>query len=351
MIKRKSIFAIKIALILATLIFVSSPAHASSENGRLDHWPTPSYPIYLPVDALLGIEDETSAIAAISSAVATLAEGFCEEALALTILFSEHAIRSGSTLDAPANGVFYADMLNISAQIAQSITGGAQGILDNAGVTPARPIATGLNFVSGERGALNISFPHDVSGVAFDNITIETDFASITINREFISGSALRIERGLPIAAGAHMYSQVPGTTNGLVPVLRFLLDYWAVAAFVLIMVVWGVLASKGMKLRLWVVPVVAVILIAANIWTLRPQLEEPGDIVYATAPVYFYSVIVEMPQDMSVVLGIPIGGAYPGMFVLHNEYGELVHSRYNPFSGVVEAYISAGGKFFLREA
>jgi len=50
----------------------------------------------------------------------------------------------------------------------------------------------------------------------------------------------------------------------------QYLLDYWSVVAVAIILLAWGVLESKGKKLRLWVVPVFTVAVIAANILTLR---------------------------------------------------------------------------------
>ena len=355
MIKRKLIPVLFISLLVAALTFAVRPIQAGATGGGLAPWPIPDQSLILPTYALGGISGAASAEEAIANAVAALGDNYCDDAVNLVALFIEDAIRRGTALDAPANGVLYADMLQISAEMAQAISGSAMDMLVSAGISLTRPLDTGISFVSGEWDVLNVSFPDDVSGIGFDNITVETEFAAITIGREFISGSALRIERGLPIATGGHTYVAVPGVVNGpvpsgLVPALDVLLDYWSVAVLVVILVVWGVLASKGKKLRLWVVPLLAVILIAANIWTLGPNQEGPDDVIYAPAPVYFYSVVVDMPPEMSAVLSVPVGGATPYMLVLVNEDGVPRPSRYNPFTDAVEAYISVGGKYFLRE-
>jgi len=340
---------------MVALAFAARPVPADAADEGLAPWPAPSQPLELPTYALAGISDAASAEDAIAGAVAALGDNQCEDSINLVALFIEEAIRRGTTFGSPANGVFYTDMLQISADIAQSILGHAQGVLADAGVDIARPLAAGINFVSDERGALDISFPYDVSGIGFNNITVEAEFAAITLRRESLSGNNLRIERGLPIATGGYAYSLIPGVTNGpvpsgLVPALGFLLDFWAIGAFVVIMVVWGVLTSKGKRLRLWVVPVAAVILIIANILTLGPHRDGPDGAVYALVPVYFYSVVVDMPPGVGAVLSVPADGVNPYWVVLVNENFVPQPSRYNPFTGAIEAYISVGGKYFLRD-
>jgi len=306
------------------------------------------------------IHDATSASAAIESALAALssADCQCDDAINFAMFYVEHAITRGTTLDMPANGRLYADILQISAEVAQTISESAVSALAAKNIQLPREINTNIHFFSNEDGVLNIHFPDDISSTAnLDNITIETGFASITLNSGFISGSAIRLERSVPVASGGYIYvnMQTIAAINNNLPVsitesTRFgvedILDYWAVAAFVVIILIWGILASMGKKLRLWVVPLIAVILIAANIWTLR---ERPGDPVYSPAPVYFYAVSVVMSPDMDAVLSIPLYGADPAMLMIVDDSGEVLLSRHNPFTDTIDAQIHAGGVYSLQ--
>jgi len=354
MIKRKKIFSILIGLAVVALVFSSRAAWASTLDSDDAPWFIPiCQTITLPTEALSDIDNAASAQEAITNAVASFAQGECQcdDALNLTVMFIEDAIRRGTTLDAPANGVFYRDLLQISANMAGNISGSALMALSDADINPTRQLRANISFVSDEPGALDISFPDDVAGIYFDNITIETEFAALTLNRDFVSGSALRIERGLPMATGGYAFIAVPAAyANDNDFELSRLLDFWAIGVVVIIMVIWGVLASMGKKLRLWVVPALAVIAIAANVWTLGLNQEGPDSVIYAPAPVYFYSVAVTMPDDMSANLSIPLGGHDPQMLMLVNEQGELMFSRYNPFTDTIDAIIYTGGTYSLQE-
>ena len=342
MIKRKTASVLIVAI--AMMIFVS---HGLAAEGNGAPWFIPICPdLALQAGALSGVDDIESAKEAIAHAASALSltECRCDDALGFAVFFIEEAIRRGATLDAPAGGVFYTDLLLVAADMAQSVSGSALSVLADEGISLARPFGVNINFVSGQ-DVVDISFP-GMLGMDFDNITVEAEFAAITLHQGVISGSALRIERGTPVATGGG-YVAAPDTRGISGFELSYLLDFWAVAAFVVIMVIWGVLASMGKKLRLWVVPTFAVIVIAANIWTLG--LQERPDAINAPAPVYFYSVIVAMPPDMNAVLSVPLGGVSPDMLMLVNEYGEPMFSRYNPLTGAIDARIYAGGEYFVR--
>ena len=326
-------------------------AQSSAFDGEHTPWLFPfCQPLILPNGALKNVDDTASAQEVVSYAVLSLSncECQCDDAFDLAAMFIEDAIRRGTTLHAPDNGVFYADMLQISANMAQIISGSALGILADADINLARPLRTTINFVSYE-GVLDINFPDDISGIDFDNIAVETGFATITLDREFVSGSALRIERGTPVASGGYAYTAALTVAYGSF-FIGYVLDFWAVGVVVIIMIVWGALASAGKKLRLWGVPVLVVISIFANVRTLELNQGRPDNVIYASTPVYFYSVEVTMPPNMSATLSIPLGGANPGMLMLVNGQGELMQSRYNPLTDTIDAIIYTCGIYSLQE-
>jgi len=359
MIKRNVITLILAAFALALSSVQVAGAAASGEYAQ---WLIPGCSgLALQVDALDAVNDTESAIRAIKYVAEAIiqAECECDDAINFAIMYAEDAIRRGITLDAPANGVFYADLLQISVEMAQSIIEELQATQATGEIDPMQPLNVNINFISDEQNVLRLHFPDDVSGMNFDYISVEAEFAAITLYNRFLSGSALRIDRGLPIASGVYAYITMPN----LIPLpgvvlawpLGYMVAYWAVAAFAVILVIWGILASMGKRLRLWVVPLLAVILIAANLWTLGhwpnqsgPNQEVP-DYAVAWGPVHFYSVEVMMTPGIEVVLSMPLNGADPEMLMLVNEDGELMLSLYNPFTDTIDARIYSSGKYYLR--
>lgn len=355
MIKRKLV----LILLVAVLAVAFSPARVGAVGDEFSRWAIPyCNNLVLGEDALGDVYDEDSALAAIDYAVAAFVNVACEcdDALGLVTFFIEDAIRRGAVLDVPVDGILYSDLLQTAVDMAQSIRTRALEVLADEGISLPRELSNNIAFVSDEPGILEIEFPDDVSGIEFDYVAVETEFAVVTIYQEIISGSAFHIERGLPVATGGYAYIAVPTISNEPVVVrswLYYVINYWAIAAFAFILLIWGILASMGKRLRLWVVPVLAVILIAANMWTLGLLQERPDGTVYdsyAPAPVYFYSVIVTMDADTDVILSIPLNGAGHEGLVLHNENGEpLPDGRHNPLTDTIDTRISTGGTHSLR--
>jgi len=316
-------------------------------------WSIPVCP-YLALPT--GIASDESVHDAVAYKLAAFARAGCqcEDALNFVVYSIEDTLRRGSSLDMPANGVLYADLLHVSADMAQESKRDALSAMAGEGFTQVRPLNAIINFVAGGIGELDITFPDDVSGVDFGYISVEAGFAAITFCRDVVSGNTFRLAQGTLTTTGGYAYVPVPTIVAGLAAVhgwLGFIVDYWAVVVFIFVLVAWGVLASMGKRLRLWVVPVIAVILIAANIWTLGPSQERPDGVDTANAParVYFYSVLVDMEVDVSAVLSIPLGGADPEGLVLVDGSGEPLVSRYNPFTDAIDARIYRGGTYFLR--
>jgi len=247
-------------------------------------------------------------------------------------------------LDVPANGAFYADLLQLATDI-------AQGELEDEAIH--------IRFVSSDVDMLYVHFAEDVSAVEFDYITIGAWFAAVTLRNEMLSGSAILVEPGLPIATGGYAYREVPTRISwvGSLPwPLGYIVAYWGVMVFALVFLGWGVLASKGIRLRMWVVPALAVLLIAANIWTLWawPPSGNERDLPRYTVtwgPAYFYAVEVDMMPDREMVLAIPLGGACGEGLVLVSGDGEILDNWYDTDSGSIKAWVYESGKFFLRES
>jgi len=126
------------------------------------------------------------------------------------------------------------------------------------------------------------------------------------------------------------------------------LLRFWSIGAVTLLMIVWGILASMGHKLRTWVVPTFSVLLIAINIWTLRLNQDTSGAVNTREAG-YIDSVVVSMPPGMQATLSIPIHDINQVELVLLNERGEPQISRHNPVTDTIDAIIHSSGTFNLH--
>ena len=336
---------------------------------RYIHTDIADYFLFNPQPGVLGsIYDPTGANEAIRGVVSTLtsAQRHSGTALNTVTLFIENAIRRGTTQDVPADGNMRADILQASTVTARNIGHETINVLTNEEINLMRLLNTTVNFVSDEREALHFTFPDDVSVLDFDNIMVETGFAGLTINRNRIpQGSEISIRRGAPVRAftpAADMPAPAVNTdvsdrslgdrVRGVIgddfgP--RDLLNFWSVGVVTLLMLVWGILASAGHKLRYWVVPTFSVLVIALNIWTLRQMQEAPGAASSGGAG-YFDSVTVNIPAGMKAILSIPINGANPEHLVIYNENGEPQLSRHNPVTDTIDARIQAGGTYFVRE-
>jgi len=109
----------------------------------------------------------------------------------------------------------------------------------------------------------------------------------------------------------------------------------------------WGILASLGHKLRSWVVPLLVILVIAANLWTLGgwrgadDYIERPLD--------YFPPLLVSIPDGARAVLSIPVWDTNPEFLVVFNEHDEPLVSKFNPITNTIDARIHENGIYFLR--
>ncbi|MCL2572859.1 MAG: WG repeat-containing protein [Defluviitaleaceae bacterium] len=346
---------------------------STPDANRYIHQSTSDYMLFSPSrDALLGVYDAYSADERIFSTLRGLspAQRSSGDALNIIALFVENTIRRGNTTDLPDDGLLQAGVLHEQVNIGQNIWQDATRTVANEGVNLMRPLSLNLNFVA-DNPMVNVIFPDDVSGIAFDNVTIEAGFASITIPREFIPrASEITIEKGIPTNATTNEpLAEAQEASSGLLDgfnirgildvdisieqvseaPIDFLLEYWAVAVIILLILLWIILAIAGHRFRLWVVPTFAILAIVANAWTLGLFFEEDRT-VRDLPPGYFYSVEVTLFQGMRATVSIPVNGADPKRLVLYNETGEAQHSKYNPVTDTIDARIRHSGTFTLLQ-
>jgi len=120
----------------------------------------------------------------------------------------------------------------------------------------------------------------------------------------------------------------------------------------------WFLLADRGKKLRLWVVPTFSLLVVFGNT-ALIVALDGPGEdyipVGYAAAAAaeangYDNVLEVEMTEGMRAVLSLPPNEANPQNLVLFDADGGPVHTNYNPATGMVDARIRYSGVYVLRE-
>jgi len=365
-----------------------SPPSGAFES-RYIHQDTPDYQRFVPAQgAIESVYDAITADEVIFRAMRNLTpqQRGSGDAINIATLFIENAIRRGTTQSVPEDGSINAGVLLASAHVGQNIWQDALTTVANENVNLMRPLALNINFTSQARDRIAVAFPNDVSGIAFDNLTIEAGFASVTLGRGDIPReSEIVFQRGPVVHSGVVMeisqldaqgaedsgprddgagiggfFSGIRNSINleylvedGFTPrnildsPLHYLQRYWAVAAIILLIILWIVLARLGHKFRIWVVPTFTILALLANGWTLGVlNLGDRGIVSLPSG--YFHTVTVTMSPGMQATLSIPLNGANPDLLVLYNEQGEAMHSHHNPVTDSIDARITISGTYTL---
>ena len=346
--------------------------------GEYIHAPTP--PGYLfspPRDNLANVATPESAIIEVTRMAQTLTpeQRTSGDALNIAALYIENVTRRGTTQNAPAGGNLSADILNENISTASQIHQDTQNILTGEGVALQRNLRTNLNFISDTQYAISMNFPDSVSNIAFDNVSIESDFAMVTLNRAHIApGGEISVRlpyqpateampNSVNIAPGNHDSVPASGNASNGNRILNFITSFWSVVAVAVILVAWFILSRMDIKLRLWVAPTFAVLAIAVNLGLFffigNNENDEPANVMAESTPApqseatpvhQDNTIIVEMTEGMRATLSLPANGANPETLILFNEHGEIQHTKYNPATGNIDANIRASGTYILQE-
>ncbi|MDR2182963.1 MAG: S-layer homology domain-containing protein, partial [Clostridiales bacterium] len=328
--------------------------------------------------SLADVVDAVSAQSAIVNTIIGLTpqQRASGDAMNSATLHIENIARRGTTMPLPEDGSLNLAALNFNAHAAGQVHQNAMAALANENVTLMRNLRTNLNFVSDDADVLSVAFPDDVTGVAFDNVTIEADFAAVTVNRENIPrGSAFNIRMthaalppdmpGIDIAYGINgarganpdnpdYYGQGTNAAGG--PGFNPL-DFWSVPVVAAVLAAWFAVWRLGKKFRLWVVPTFLGLALGGNAFThfVLGDGEFPGLPGFdAMPPGHAEAIAVEMTEGMRVTLSLPMNGerthANPENLILFNEQGEMQFTKYNPVTGTIDARVDESGTFILRE-
>ena len=319
-------------------------------QARYDHQPerhtfTPS------PETLAQVYDPGTAHTQISSLVSSLTpqERASADALNLATLQIENIARRGTTQSAPAGDRFTGDVINNSTVLAWQIHHGTEHILTGDNVSLMRDIRNNINFESDNNDEISAAFPDDVSGIPFDNLTIESEFAAITLNREYIPvGGEINVRRLESDDAEdgddgvLNRLVRLPQAVSDFSSPMTILANLWSLLAVFLLLIIWLIVAAFKERLRRWVVPTFAILAIIANAALVMWRMEPPPGIAA--------TVEVTMTPGMKATVSLPTNGANPDFLVLINEDGDIMHSRYNPVTGNIDARVREGGTYILRE-
>ncbi|MCL2361465.1 MAG: WG repeat-containing protein [Defluviitaleaceae bacterium] len=324
---------------------------------RYIYQPVPEYLRFTPQPHTIdGIYDPAGAEDAILAMALSLTpeQRTSGDALNIVTLYIENAIRRGTSQELPVDGILSAEILQNGAYIAQNLWQSALATTNAANLHLMRQLGVNINFIASQEDVIAITFPEDVSTIGFDSLTVEMEFGAVTISREDImQGGEVIIERGTPVSN--HFIGEMPldpvllgfAFRHFLTSPVSYLLEYWAIIAIALLILLWGILATIGHRFRIWVVPVFAVLFILGNLWTLRGNQQENEEIP-AIAEDYVYSVIITMSPGMRATVSIPLNGADQGGLMILGENGKPQLSRYNPVTNTIDARISSDGTFVL---
>jgi len=348
-----------------------------AETSAYIHVPTPQHQIFTP-SPLTPITTQAAAQAEIQNILTSLTPDQRQsgDALNIVALNIEAIARMGTTQSIPPSGSLGIDMLQAGTQTATQISQNTHNVLAYENIYLLRYLRTNINFVSDETDVMQISFPEDVSSIPFDNVTIESEIAAVTLNRNYIPvGGEIAIQRASTDAAIANIAetsstedtdtsqgilshgSRLWGEVTDFSSPITVLSNLWSVLVIIILIIIWLIVAATGERLRRWVVPTIAIIALATNVTLilLRSAPESGAAAAYSSAEpnettAYTDAVQVTMSEGMRATLSLPVNGANPDYLVLVNQEGELQHSRYNPVTGNIDARIRESGTYTLIE-
>ena len=321
-------------------------------------------------DAIHGITSVQSASSTIYDEIASMTSGQRNsgDALDKIALFIENATRVGASKTVSGEVSLSEAMLSDLAETANEILIDAEDSLVYEDVRLLRHLRKNIMLRTDETEDLQVIFPDDVSTIGFDNITIEADFASVTLNRDRIQqggGIELRkvklIEEPEEVSEEPVIEVKEVGFWDGVSP-----LDFWSVLVVALIFAAWSILAIFNHRFRAWVVPTFCVLAIAGNVYTflvvrvnLRAQLEtydvadvDDGQTPEETPNIVIYTDEIEiiMSEGVWATVSLPATGDNKDYLMLLNENNEPQYSKYNPVTDMVDTRIRASGKYTLKE-
>jgi len=297
------------AIILA--MAAAQPASSTSDAADTSYIYEPSTSVgegfIVDHNALHRINDSTSAKVEIFDTVSSLTtqQRQSGDVLDDVALYIENVLRLGASRAQSGEVSLDASTLAVLSAEASDIMSSAENSLRQTDVNLLRNLRTNLTIKSDETESLEIILPDNVGGINFDNVTVDAEFASVTLSKENIrTGGSIELKkvslenrdeanasnannnddeassvRGDRNTAGDNSGDTSGNLGNGADTnrrdgalsernFLSFLLDFWCIGVIVLILIIWGVLTALKHRLRVWVVPAFTALALVINLGT-----------------------------------------------------------------------------------
>lgn len=324
---------------------------------------TPPQQLFTP---LMGSLDNITNIANAQSQIRAVVQGLTPDqrasgdALNIAALYIENIARRGTTQSLPIGGTIGADALRHGADAAGQI----HGVLTEENAALMRNLRRNINFVSQDTEQLTARFSENISGVPFDNITIEADFVAVTLNRQHIpAGGTIAVSVMTGGGFGdtddnGDFFARLVNRLSDTSP-LSLLLNFWSLLFIIILVAVWLILARFGKNLRLWVIPSFAILALVGNaamiLWLGDDAvMGSPGQaapFVRDGTPPHIDTIEVVMTDGMQATLSIPASNMpNPHNLILFNSQNQPRRTKFNPVTGNLDTKISESGIYTLRE-
>ena len=324
---------------------------------------------------LLTITDPITAQAEIARTISSLTsyQRTSGDALNLATLHIENVSRRGTSQAVPDEGTINTELLIAGAMASSDILQVTGDILTYEELELLRGLRDNINFISEATEEIQVEFPNDISNIAFDNVTVEAEFAMVTINRTHIpQGGEISIRIGQTNEArgndsGVDIGDKGMNNNASDRGVLDMLISFWSIAVVSVTFVSWLVLTRFGKKFPIYIVIAVSAVAITANVgtaWLGSNEAEQDiaviGTAEYTAASIDPHDaqldeaetnrIEVTMTEGMRATLSLPVNGTDPEFLILFNEQGEIQNTKYNPVTGNIDANIRESGVYILRE-
>jgi len=326
------------------------------------HAPTPVRETFTPSPPI-GITNQATAQAEINNIITSLTpeQRQSGDALNIITLNLETVARLGTTQALPSGGNINAALLQSGTQTANQIRNHTLGALVSENMSLLRNLRTNINFTARETEEMQFTFPEGAFGIPFDNVTIESEFAAITINRDYIpAGGEInirRVELDGPPEYFLRNHTE-PGTSwdiryygrrfwgevTDFSSPIRILSNFWFLLVIIALIVIWIIVIGCGERLRGWVIPTFVILALGGNLALIILRISDSR----ASTVLYANAVEVNLPDGMRATLALSPNGTNPDYLVLINENGEIQHSRFNPVTGNIYGGIRECGIYML---
>lgn len=321
------------------------------------HTPPATWSPFTPNPATLqSISTPTQAISTIQQLVSlfTPVERTDPTFLINATLHIENLISRGATTSLPRTGIIDWSLLESSATTARNVLDETLQILETYELNPLRRLRQNLHFQQqGNPGELSVTF-NDLGATAdFDNVVVQSSFASVAIHRDFITENAnvevrlLDMDESLASVSGRALdFEQMRNDLSLALASINWLslsvvTHLWSIFVLIAVAILYTLLVVFKKHLRLWVSLSFVTLAAIANVYTLTlhgGELQLPDNVQNLT-------IAVDVTNNVVFTLSLPVEHDEQDL-ILINADGHIIPTRYNPSTGTIDSRISESGYY-----